>query len=98
MRMLSTPTRLRGLLRSPLLGATSGQNSTVISPAVVLMIAISLLMLGGAENLNFQPDISWRLIHFTESAGTILMLMMPWRWSGRSGGWVGVVAIFSSTS
>ncbi len=32
------------------------------------------------------------------SAGTILMLMTPWRSFGRSCGCVGVVAIFSSTS
>ena len=36
--------------------------------------------------------------YFTESAGTILMLSMPTRLFGRSGGCVGVVAIFSSTS
>src|SRR5258706_13170659 len=36
--------------------------------------------------------------YFTESAGTILMLSTPMRLLGRSGGWVGVVAIFSSTS
>ena len=36
--------------------------------------------------------------HFTASSGTILMLMMPTRLSGRSCGCVGVVAIFSSTS
>src|SRR5580698_3824988 len=36
--------------------------------------------------------------HLMESAGTILMLVISTRLSGRSGGWVGVVAIFSSTS
>jgi len=36
--------------------------------------------------------------YFTESRGTMVMLMMPMRLSGRSCGCVGVVAIFSSTS
>ena len=36
--------------------------------------------------------------HFTASAGTILMLMIPMRLLGRSCGCVGVVPIFSSTS
>src|ERR1019366_1096957 len=39
---------------------------------------------------------SWN--HFTESAGTILMLSTPMRLFGLSWGCVGVVAIFSSTS
>src|SRR6185369_12933995 len=36
--------------------------------------------------------------HLTESRGTILMLLMPMRLSGRSCGCVGVVPIFSRTS
>ena len=36
--------------------------------------------------------------HFIVSRGTILMLMMPMRLSGRSCGCVGVVPIFSKTS
>src|SRR5882672_10271350 len=52
---------------------------------------------GYAAGVRLEPHTMVQA-YFTESAGTILMLSTPTRLFGRSGGCVGVVAIFSSTS